>query len=80
MAVEREDGNLDLFLQKVISNGIAVKYSFASFIDLRGSFICKKGISKPQTHLRSYKLSILTIFVLGSVIFEAFSSKYQLLE
>lgn len=41
-------------------------------MDLRKFFIYKKGISKPQTHLRSYKLPILTIFIISFVIFEAF--------
>lgn len=51
---------------------LLLKYSFASFIDLRKFFIYKKDISKPQTHLRNYKLPILAIFIVSFVIFEVF--------
>lgn len=74
MAVKGEGGNLHLSLQKekLFPMVLLLKYSFASSMDLRKFFIYKKGISKPQTHLRSYKLPILTIFIISFVIFEAF--------
>lgn len=82
VAVESKGGNLHFSLQKekLFPMVLLLKYSFASFIDLRKFFIYKKGISKPQTHRRNYKLPILTIFIASFLIFEAFSSKYHLLE
>lgn len=78
VVVKREGGNLHLSLQKekLFPMTLLLKYSFASFINLRKFFISKKGISKPQTHLRSCRLPILAIFIISFVIFEAFSSKY----